>query len=246
MAGRGTDIKLGGNLDVRLRKELANIHDEAATSRARGADPRGNRRRPPEGEGRRRAVRHRHRTPRKPAHRQPVARPLRPAGRSGPLALLPVAGRRPDAHLRVRPDGRDAAAPRAEGRRGDRPSLDQQGPGKGAEKGRGPQLRHPQERAEIRRRHERPAQGGLCPAQGVHEADGRRRHRRRHARRRSGADGRRPGAGEGVRGAVATRGTGRRRAARLQRWTCRSRNGARKTASTRRICGSASRRPWTK
>ncbi|MGD0102856.1 MAG: preprotein translocase subunit SecA [Rhodopila sp.] len=30
MAGRGTDIKLGGNLDVRLRKELANIHDEAA------------------------------------------------------------------------------------------------------------------------------------------------------------------------------------------------------------------------
>jgi preprotein translocase subunit SecA len=29
MAGRGTDIKLGGNLDVRLRKELANIHDEA-------------------------------------------------------------------------------------------------------------------------------------------------------------------------------------------------------------------------
>jgi preprotein translocase subunit SecA len=28
MAGRGTDIKLGGNLDVRLKKELANIHDE--------------------------------------------------------------------------------------------------------------------------------------------------------------------------------------------------------------------------
>jgi preprotein translocase subunit SecA len=29
MAGRGTDIKLGGNLEMRLRKELANIHDEA-------------------------------------------------------------------------------------------------------------------------------------------------------------------------------------------------------------------------
>jgi preprotein translocase subunit SecA len=28
MAGRGTDIKLGGNLDVRLRRELAEIHDE--------------------------------------------------------------------------------------------------------------------------------------------------------------------------------------------------------------------------
>ncbi len=30
MAGRGTDIKLGGNLDVRLRKELSTLHDEAA------------------------------------------------------------------------------------------------------------------------------------------------------------------------------------------------------------------------
>jgi preprotein translocase subunit SecA len=30
MAGRGTDIKLGGNLDVRLRKELSNIHDDDA------------------------------------------------------------------------------------------------------------------------------------------------------------------------------------------------------------------------
>ena len=28
MAGRGTDIKLGGNLEVRLRKELAGLHDE--------------------------------------------------------------------------------------------------------------------------------------------------------------------------------------------------------------------------
>ena len=30
MAGRGTDIKLGGNLDVRLRNELPTIHEEAA------------------------------------------------------------------------------------------------------------------------------------------------------------------------------------------------------------------------
>jgi preprotein translocase subunit SecA len=28
MAGRGTDIKLGGNLDIRLKRELASIHDE--------------------------------------------------------------------------------------------------------------------------------------------------------------------------------------------------------------------------
>ncbi|HEX2941143.1 MAG TPA: preprotein translocase subunit SecA, partial [Rhodopila sp.] len=34
MAGRGTDIKLGGNLEMRLRKELANIHDEAQRTAA--------------------------------------------------------------------------------------------------------------------------------------------------------------------------------------------------------------------
>ncbi|OYV34822.1 MAG: preprotein translocase subunit SecA [Rhodospirillales bacterium 20-64-7] len=34
MAGRGTDIKLGGNLEMRLRKELANIHDEAQRAAA--------------------------------------------------------------------------------------------------------------------------------------------------------------------------------------------------------------------
>ncbi len=39
MAGRGTDIKLGGNLDVRLRKELSDIHDEAQRA-AREADVR--------------------------------------------------------------------------------------------------------------------------------------------------------------------------------------------------------------
>ena len=53
--------------------------------------------------------RHRHRAPREPAHRQPVARPVGPAGRPGRVAILPVAGRRPDAHLRLRPDGRHAA-----------------------------------------------------------------------------------------------------------------------------------------
>ena len=62
MAGRGTDIKLGGNLDVRLRKELANIHDEAARAAREAAGPRGSRGCAPEGEGRRRVVRHRHRT----------------------------------------------------------------------------------------------------------------------------------------------------------------------------------------
>jgi preprotein translocase subunit SecA len=39
MAGRGTDIKLGGNLDVRLRKELSDIHDDTQRA-AREADVR--------------------------------------------------------------------------------------------------------------------------------------------------------------------------------------------------------------
>jgi preprotein translocase subunit SecA len=34
MAGRGTDIKLGGNLEMRLRKDLANIHDETERTAA--------------------------------------------------------------------------------------------------------------------------------------------------------------------------------------------------------------------
>ena len=59
---------------------------------------------------RRRALRARHRAARKPPHRQPVARPLRPSGRSRPFEILPVARRRPDAHLRLRQARRHAAA----------------------------------------------------------------------------------------------------------------------------------------
>ena len=85
------------------------------------------------GEAGRRVVRDRHGAPREPAGGQSVARAVGAAGGSRALAFLPVAGRRPDAHLRLRPDGRDAAAAGAEGRRGDRPSVDQQGAGEGAE-----------------------------------------------------------------------------------------------------------------
>ncbi len=60
-----------------------------------------------------------------------------------------------------RAHGRDAAAARPQGRRGDHPSLDQQGAGEGAAEGRGAQLRDPQAPAAIRRRDERPAQGDL-------------------------------------------------------------------------------------
>ena len=49
-----------------------------------------------------RPAHHRHRAPRVAAHRQPAARPLRPPGRPGQLALLPVARGSAAAHLRRR------------------------------------------------------------------------------------------------------------------------------------------------
>ena len=51
--------------------------------------------------GRGRPAHHRHRAPRVAAHRQPAARPLRPPGRPGLVALLPVARRSAAAHLRA-------------------------------------------------------------------------------------------------------------------------------------------------
>ena len=57
------------------------------------------------GRGRRWPVRAGHRAAREPAHRQPAARPLRPSGRPGGVAVLPLPGRRPDAPVQ-RPDAR--------------------------------------------------------------------------------------------------------------------------------------------
>ena len=172
MAGRGTDIQLGGNADMRIARRARRHAGRPGARRQGSGDPRGRQPAQGEGAGRRRPLRARHRTPRKPPHRQPAARPLRPPGRSRPLEILPVAAGRSDAHLRLRAHGRHAAEARPQGGRGDHPSLDQQGAGEGAEEGRGAQLRHPQEPAEIRRRHERPAQGDLRAA---HRADGCRR-----------------------------------------------------------------------
>ena len=156
MAGRGTDIQLGGNADMRVMHELADVpegperHEREKTirtevERLKGLALRGKRRRP---------LHHRHGAARKPAHRQPASRPVRPPGRPGALEVLPVAAGRPDAHLRLRPHGRNAAEARPQGGRGDRASLDQQGARARAGEGGGAQLRHPQEPAEIRQRDE--------------------------------------------------------------------------------------------
>ena len=181
MAGRGTDIKLGGNLEARLKLELADVADPALRAVREDGDTRRGGRGARDGEGRRRAAGGGHRTPRKPAHRQSAARPFGAPGRSRRIQLLPVAGRRPDAHFRLRPDGRHVAETRLEAGRGDCASVDQSRAGKGPEKGRGAQLRHAQERAEIRRCDEQPAQGGLRPAPGVHEVRRRGRDGGRHA-----------------------------------------------------------------
>ena len=170
MAGRGTDIQLGGNVEMRVKQEI----DPAAPPEAREAqeavDPRRSRGFQAEGDRRRRPLHHRHRAARKPPHRQPAARTVRPAGRPGPVEVLPVPAGRSHAHFRRRAHGCDAQAARAQGRRGDRPSVDQQGAGEGAAEGRGAQLRHAQEHSQVRQRDERPAQGhlrGPAPDDGV-------------------------------------------------------------------------------
>ncbi len=87
-----------------------------------------------------------------------------PPGRSRLEPLLPVAGRRPDAHLRRRAHHRPHGAAGDGGRRPDRAPAGQPRDRERAEEGRRPQLRHPQEPARVRRRHEPAAQDDLCAA----------------------------------------------------------------------------------
>ena len=253
MAGRGTDIQLGGNVEMLVRQSepeiTARIADESRAQgrdrAGRGGDPRRRRARPRDRAQGRRPVRGRHRAPREPAHRQPAARPLRPPGRSGRVALLPVARRRPDAHLRQQQGARLGAEEGHGRRRGPDPSLAQQGARDGAGQGRGAQLRDPQEPAALRRRHEQPAQGDL---QGAHRADGDRGrlgHRGRHAPRR----GRRawwrapfPKASMPSNGRWPS---SRTRSGASSASTCRSTNGPRKKASPRTASRSGSTMPPT-
>ncbi len=122
MAGRGTDIILGGNPEMMAKHEVGQEpdapmegeeeqaflarKDEWATP-ARDADrgaPRPDREGARGGRRRRRPAHRRHRAPRVPPHRQPAARPRRPPGRPRLVHLLPVPRGRPHAHLRVRAD----------------------------------------------------------------------------------------------------------------------------------------------
>ena len=98
MAGRGVDILLGGNPEglaeqevlreglvlssedgqARYKELLPEFKTQTQAERARSPFPRW-------------SVCARHRAPREPPYRQPVAWPFRPSGRSGRESLLPVA-----------------------------------------------------------------------------------------------------------------------------------------------------------
>ena len=108
MAGRGTDIQLGGNADMRIRIELGGDHRRRRTCAAHRRNPSRDPRRQGKSARGRRPLHRRHRTSRKPPHRQSAARPLRPPGRSRRLEILPEPAGRSDAHLRHGAHGFDA------------------------------------------------------------------------------------------------------------------------------------------
>ena len=211
MAGRGTDIMLGGNVEFladhelrrrgldpvetpedyekawpeaveQVKARVAAEHDEVARGR--------------------RPLRAGHRAARVAAHRQPAPRPVRPPGRPGRVAVLPLPRRRPDAAVQRR-DGREVPHPvQHPRRRADRVEDGDQRHPLGADPGRGAELRDPQERPQVRRGAQPPAHGHLRRAppgargRGPARADpphGRRR--RRGLRRRGDQRGLRRGVG---------------------------------------------------
>ena len=89
MAGRGTDIQLGGNLEFRMLDEFPDLVEGTPGVRCAGRkDSRRNRCREAARAGGWRPVRARHGASREPSYRQPAARSLGPAGRPRPVALL--------------------------------------------------------------------------------------------------------------------------------------------------------------
>ncbi len=195
MAGRGTDILLGGNPEAMAKDALQEEKDKLAAEAAvrRAERCRRDRRSVPRleparvrrgqalpgaarevqgrvrgrargGARRRRAQDRRHRAPRVAPHRQPAPRSRRSPGRSGLVAVLPVAAGRPAADLRPRSHGRPDGAARPRGGRPDRVADGDAVDRERAEEGRGSQLRPAQERPRVRRRHEPAAQDDLRAA----------------------------------------------------------------------------------
>ena len=220
MAGRGVDIKLGGNeehlTDLELRKRGLEPGKRGVgqglgrgVPRARGAGERG----PREGQGVGRPVHPRHRAPRVAPDRQPAARPLRAPGRSRRVALLPVGRGRPRAPVRRRPHlpHPRQQVPRPGGRRGqgaaDRAQDAHQADRGRPEEGRGPELPAAQARARVRRRDEPAARDRLRVPRPHPRGPGHVGHRAHADRRRDraplrGVPGRRLPGGVGARAAA--------------------------------------------
>ena len=217
MAGRGVDIKLGGDPEHLAigGAEKAGDHPRrrglrggaGGEDRGAGAPVRGRGRRGPRA---RRALHLRHRASRVAPHRQPAPRPLRPPGRPRRVALLPLRRRRRDPALRRRPHLQNPRPPRPGRRRRHRSAARGENADENRrerpEEGRGAELPDPQTRARVRRRDERAAPRRLQ----IPPRDPRRpRHLRvrpRRARRRDRA------AGRGVHAGRHPRGVGPRRA----------------------------------
>ena len=102
MAGRGTDIQLGGNVEFRVNDELTHLPEGAERDAAIAKIEAEVAAEKAEVIAARRAVRAGHRAAREPPHRQPAARAFGAAGRSRAVALLPQPRRRSAAHLRAR------------------------------------------------------------------------------------------------------------------------------------------------
>ena len=172
MAGRGVDIKLGGNAEHLTQLELAKLGlkpgDPDYEERFAQVlpEPRGQGRGGPrEGHGGRRPVHLRHRAPRVAPDRQPAARPRRPPGRSRRVALLPLRRGRPRAPVRGRPHLPHPRPPRPD-LRGGRGGADRGEDAHEADRGRpaqgrGAELPDPQARPRVRRRDEPAARDRL-------------------------------------------------------------------------------------
>ena len=161
MAGRGTDIQLGGNVDFRIGDELADLEEGPERDKAI------ERIRKEVAEERQRVLdagglfvlgTERHESRR-------IDNQLRGrSGRQGDPGLSRFYLSLDDDLLRI--FGPQTMFSRlmnkkSRGRRGDRQPVDLEGDRDRAEEGRGAQLRHPQAGRRIRRRDERPAQGRL-------------------------------------------------------------------------------------
>ena len=165
MAGRGIDIKLGGNAEHLTDLELAKLGLRRAIPTTTSASPRSCRHRDARAggprEGRDAAGCSSSAPSATSRGASTTSRAGAPAARAIPAgALLPLRRGRPRAPVRRRPHYRildglgstDEAATRSPSRRGCSPSS-REGPAQG----RGAELPHPRARARVRRRHERAA-----------------------------------------------------------------------------------------